>query len=460
MRPTLQFLGAAGTVTGSRHLLTYNGYRALVDCGLFQGAELKELNWEPFPIPVREIDAIVLTHGHIDHIGYLPRLVKHGYRGPVYASPGTIDLCKLSLPDSAKLQEEDARYANKSGYSRHRPALPLYDVTDARRALMLLQTVRYEQRLELTRGLSFRFLRAGHILGSCFVEMHLGNGRIVLFSGDLGRFNQPVIRDPDIVTRANYLVLESTYGDRLHGDGDPKTKLAQVVNQTAEREGMLIIPAFAIGRTQQVLYYLRELELDGRIPALPTYVDSPMAVDATRLFAKHTEDHDIEMESLLADGNSPFRSRNLTLARDSAQSRYLNRLQGPGIIISSSGMMTGGRIMHHVKLRAPDPRNTLLFVGFQAEGTKGRSILDGAEEIRIHGETVPVRAHVERIEEFSQHADYAETLEWLSHFRKPPKHTHLVHGEPAAASALKNHIANRYHWQVSVAERGDEVELG
>lgn len=455
----LEFLGAAETVTGSKYLLTVGDYKLLVDCGLYQGAsELKALNWMPLDVPPSEIDAVVLTHGHIDHIGYLPKLVKDGFKGPIFASPGTIDIALISLPDAAHLQEEDARYANKKGFSKHKPALPLFNVADANRALTRMQPLRYETRKELAPGLAIRLLRAGHILGSCLVEVVI-QGQKILFSGDLGRPNKPIIRDPAIVTSADYLLIESTYGNREHSKEDPGILLAEVINDTVKRGGILLIPSFAIARTQEVLYYLSELENEKKIPTIPVFVDSPMAVDATYLYARHTEDHDIEMQKLTGSNQSPFRAANLIYARSKADSQRLNSLKGPAIIISSSGMLTGGRIMHHIKLRASDPRNTILFVGYQAEGTRGRAMLEGAKEITIHGETISIEAKIAQIAELSCHADYVEILAWLGHFEKPPKMTYIVHGEPDAAAALQQHIQETLHWKTEIAKLEEIVEL-
>ncbi len=461
---TLTFLGAAGTVTGSKHLLEVDGSRLLVDTGLFQGLkELRLRNWEPLPIPARSINWIALTHAHIDHSGYLPRLVRDGFQGPVYCTKGTADLVKIMLPDSARLQEEDAEYANRKGFSKHKPAAPLYTEEDAMAALKLVRGADYGEPVELSERVTLRFIPAGHILGSSFVAADVASkGRDpirVLFSGDLGRYNEPILNDPSPVTEADFLLVESTYGDRLHEHTNPKERLAEIVNATAQRGGKVIIPAFAVGRTQLLVYYLRELEEEGKIPVLPVAVDSPMAASATRLYTKHKEDHDIDMQRLDEKHENSLATKNFSLVQGRAGSKALNEDKGPAIIISASGMATGGRVLHHLAQYLPDAASTVVMVGFQAAGTRGRRLQDGEREVRIHGEMIPVRAAVETIGSLSAHADRSEIMRWLSEFKRPPKQTFIVHGEPNASTALKDRIISELGWNVTIPVYKEEVEL-
>ncbi|MBS1791505.1 MAG: MBL fold metallo-hydrolase [Acidobacteria bacterium] len=460
----IQFLGATRTVTGSKHLLEVGDYRVMVDCGLFQGLkQLRLRNWEPFPINPASINSVILTHAHIDHTGYLPRLVRDGFDGEVYATPATVELSRIMLPDSARLQEEDAEYANKSGSSKHHPALPLYTEKDANAACRLLHSVNYHKRIELTKKLSFEFTTAGHILGSGFVlfDVECADGAIrrVVMTGDLGRYNEPIIHDPSPVAEADYIVVESTYGDREHGDFDVKSKLAEIITETANRGGQILIPSFAVGRTQLLLYLIRELEDEGRIPVLPVYVDSPMASSATRLYLSHKEEHDLEMKDLMDERRNPLATQRFNLARTRDESKALNAREEPAIVISASGMATGGRILHHLRRRLPDERNTIVFVGFQAEGTRGRRLLEGEKEIKIFGQYVPVRAKIERLENLSAHADSREILRWLGGFKRAPKKVFLVHGEPKAQDSLKQKIVEKFGWTVEIPEYLDQFEL-
>ena len=457
---SIHFLGAAGTVTGSKFLLEHERHKVLVDCGLFQGKkELRLRNWEPLPVDAKTIDAVVLTHAHIDHTGGLPRLVREGFNGPVICTPGTRDLCGLLLPDSAHLQEEEARFANQERYSKHSPALPLYGEEDAKAALRLFESFGYDRPKEMLPGITLKFARAGHILGSaiCIFDLASTQQRVV-FSGDLGRYAAPILKDPQTVEKATTLIAESTYGDRTHGDTQPVEALAAAVNDVARRGGVMVIPAFAIGRTQEVLYYLRKLEAEARIPELPVFVDSPMACDATPLYLAHAEDHDLVMQSLIDRGESPLATRRTQFTRGVEQSKQLNRFKGPGIIISASGMATGGRILHHLKLRLPDPNNAVLFVGYQSEGTRGRRMLDGEKEVRIHGTDVPVRAQLLQVSGFSAHADWQEMLRWMDGFSAPPKQTLLVHGETGALEALKARVSAK-GWKTHVPTHLERVEL-
>ncbi len=461
---TIQFLGAARTVTGSKHMIEADSYRVMVDCGLFQGLkELRLRNWDPFPITPASINAVILTHAHIDHTGYLPKLVRDGFDGPVYATPATVELARIMLPDSARLQEEDAAYANKRGTSKHKPALPLYNEKDANAACKRMRPVAYHRRMELTRKLAFEFVTAGHILGSGFVKLDVacGNGQRKTFvlTGDIGRYNEPIINDPETVAEADYIVIESTYGNRDHPDYDVKARLAEIITTTANRGGHVLIPAFAVGRTQQLLYLIRELEEENRIPILPVYVDSPMASSATKLYLRHKEDHDLEMKDLMDDRRNPLSTRRFNLAKSVAESKNVTAQEDSTIVISASGMATGGRILHHLRRRLPDERNTVIFVGFQSEGTRGRRILEGEKEIKIFGEMVPVHARIERLENLSAHADSREMLRWLSEFKRAPEKVFLVHGEVAAAEAMREKIVTKFGWSVEIPDYLQKFEL-
>ncbi|MBS1149507.1 MAG: Metallo-beta-lactamase family protein, RNA-specific [Myxococcaceae bacterium] len=457
---SISFYGAAGTVTGSRFLLEHDNKRVLVDCGLFQGLkELRLRNWAPIPFDVKRLDAVVLTHAHIDHTGTLPRLWSAGYRGPVFCTSGTRDLSALMLPDSGRLQEEEARYANKERYSKHAPALPLYSEADAFEALKLFETFAYDRPKEIVPGIRLRFARAGHILGSAICEFELLSTRQrVVFTGDLGRYAAPILNDPDRIELATTLIAESTYGDRTHGDVPPMEALAKAVNETAARGGVMVIPAFAIGRTQEILYHLRNLEEAERIPILPVFVDSPMACDATPIYLSHLEDHDLDMRAIRERGDTPLATLQTHFTRSVDQSKQVNAYKKPAIIISASGMATGGRILHHLKRRLTDPKNTILFVGYQSVGTRGRRMLDGEKEIKIHGQMVPVLAQLVQVSGFSAHADWVETLRWMDGFTSPPKQTLLVHGEDKALEALKARVEAK-GWKVAIPRHLETVQL-
>jgi metallo-beta-lactamase family protein len=458
----LQFLGATKTVTGSKYVVSVGAVKVMIDCGLFQGfKELRLRNWEAPPVAPNEITAIVLTHAHIDHTGYLPRFVAMGYKGPVYASQGTADLCKMLLPDSGRLQEEDARNANRKGYSKHNPAKPLYTERQAREALRLFRPLEYEQVVSLGTDCSFRFTSAGHILGSSFVEMILSKGEektTIVFSGDLGRYDVPILNDPTPVAEADYIVVESTYGNRLHDRTPAKDQIAAVVSRTVARGGKIIIPAFAVGRTQEILYYLRELESEGRIPVVPVIIDSPMAQMATERYRRDHADQDEDMRKLIAAHINPLSTRMFSFGgkRKAGQTKDGGE---PCIVISASGMATGGRVLNYLREWLPDPHSTVLFVGFQAKGTRGRRLLEGESEIKIQGEIVPVRAEIASISNLSAHADYEETLRWLGNFRRAPRHVFITHGEPEAASALKEKIEAKLGWKADVPDYGERVEL-
>ncbi len=457
----LSFLGAAGTVTGSRFLLHVKRHHYLVDCGLFQGERrLKDMNWEPFPLPPEQLDAILLTHAHIDHTGYLPRLVHEGYRGPVYATEATCALLEILLLDSAHLQEQDAAYANQKGYSHHKPALPLYTVADAYRALERLHPVPFHQPLPLN-GVTVTWRPAGHILGSALLELTIDadGGRPVVFSGDLGRYDQEVMKPPYPAEVAEDLVIESTYGGRSHTEAPIEDTLEAILRTVIEQRGVLLIPAFAVGRTQQVIYYLRKLQEQGRIPDIPIYVDSPMASDVTHIYCRFGDDHNLDV-NLLMDGRvCPLRCRDTRFVRDVNESKALNTMSGPAVILSANGMCTGGRILHHLKWRLPDPHNAVLFVGYQAEGTRGRLLLDGAKRIRIHGQEVPVRARVFHLDALSAHADQHELLRWLDGFKRPPRQTFVVHGEQEASRTLADVLQAR-RWATTVPNLGKAFSLG
>jgi len=456
----LTFMGASGTVTGSRFLLETGGKTILVDCGLFQGdSALRAKNREPLGIDVRKIDAVLLTHAHIDHTGYLPRLVREGYAGPVYCSAPTRALLRYLLPDAGRLQEEEAGYANRQGYSRHRPADPLFTEEDANRALRLLAEIPFDQSSGVLPGVEFSFHRVGHIIGAGFILVK-GEGSSVLFSGDVGRRDVPILKDPEPILGAQYVLLESTYGDRNHGPEKPLDALERVVAETISRKGVLLVPAFAVGRTQEVLYYLRQLQRENRIPSdLPIFVDSPMAVSAVEIYRDFTSEHDIETLDLENADISPLDGRSVRLMRTVDDSKSLNRARGPIVIVSASGMLNGGRILHHLKQRLPDPDTTLLFVGYQAEGTLGRDILGGARFARIHGESIPVRARIEQIPALSAHADQSELIEWFSKIPAAPARTFLVHGEEPAREALAGRIRNELRFDVALPARGDGEDI-
>ncbi len=449
----LQFLGAAGTVTGSKFLLTANDRNYLIDCGLFQGADrLEQQNWLPLPIAVNRVSAVILTHAHLDHSGYLPRLVKLGYKGPVYTSEATAELMKIILPDSGYLQEEEANYANKHGYSRHKPALPLYTADEAYNSMKNLYLIQMNSPYSIDNQVSVTMRPAGHILGSAILDISVTNNharRRYVFSGDLGRYGMEMTKEPALVSEADYLALESTYGDRAHVSDSFESRLESVVNETYKKGGVLIIPSSAVGRTQSVLFYLRKLESEKKIPIMPVYVDSPMAVDATEVYIKYKDEHNLNTQVL---EKRPLISNQTRLIRKVEESKELNGKHGPMIIISSSGMLEGGRVMHHLKNRMGDPNNTVLLVGFQPVGTRGRMLMDGAKEITIHGERVPVIAKVEWTDALSAHADFNDSLRWLSGFSRPPKTTFLIHGEPDALNSLKEKIENKYRWTVKIPE--------
>ena len=458
----LRFLGAAGVVSGSRHLVEVEGARVLVDCGLFQGEqELRDLNWQRFPVPADSIDAVVLTHGHIDHSGFLPRLVREGFRGPILTSPPTADLLGLLLYDSAKCQAEDAQYANRKGYAKHRPALPLYEEEDVDRTLRLVRPVERQTWFDPAGGVRCRFHDAGHMLGSSFVEMELnadlGPALRLVFSGDVGRFDAPLYNDPVSPPPCDYLVCESTYGDRDHVQSRPLDELESVTNEALGRGGMMLVASFAIGRAQQLVYLLRTLMAAGRVPETPIWVDSPMAVGAMEVFRKHRGENDFS-EARSAGVSETLASPFVRMARTADESKSINDHRGTGIVIASSGMMNGGRILHHLARRLPDPRTTVLVAGFQARGTRGRALIDGAEFLRIHGRDVPVKAAIRQVDALSGHADRGEIDRWLGPL-PAPRRTFLVHGEPAAARGMAEFLRERRGWDTHVPALGETADL-
>lgn len=462
MSATLTFLGGAGTVTGSKYLIEANGQRMLLDCGLFQGLKnLRERNRKAQPFDAASVACVVLSHGHLDHSGYLPLLVKNGFRGPIFCTAATKDLLEVLLLDSAKLQQEDAAQANRHGYSKHKPALPLYTEEDARRALGLVEARSYGTPFRIGPLGEALLRRAGHILGSATVELNLGGEDCcrLAFSGDLGRWNRPIIRDPEFVPQADVLLVESTYGNRTHAKESEET-LVRVITETAHRGGAVIVPSFAIGRTQELIWTIRKLENEGRLPLISVYVDSPMGIDVTRIYCEHPEDHDLDMKLLMDEQRCPLCCRQYHLVRTAQESKGLNEKDGPMVIIAGSGMATGGRVLHHLKQRLPDHRNTVLLVGYQAAGTRGRALQEGARFVRIHGSDIPVRAHVETVDGLSAHADQGELLRWMQGFERPPRQTYVVHGEPGPAQALATAIGEQLGWKVQVAEDGATVVLG
>ena len=456
---TITFLGGADTVTGSRFMIRSNGRSTLIDCGLFQGPRpIRQLNWEDPFFDTGLPETVLLTHAHIDHTGYLPRLVgTHGFAGAVRATRATTDLLSVMLPDSGRIQEEDAEYANKKGYSRHRPALPLYTEADAMAALELMRPVPYHDWVDVPVGRA-RFSFAGHILGSAHISLETDGSRII-FSGDVGRWDIPVLRDPQPPGDADLLLIESTYGGRSHRDPshDANEVMAQVFDRIVERDGVLVIPAFSIGRTQEILFRIRELEESGRIPSVPVYLDSPLAIDATEMYARHHEEHDLEMKALEQSGSSPLQPRRLQFTHSIDESKRLNSMRGPMVIISASGMATAGRVPHHLKRRLPWPENIVAFVGYQAEGTPGRELLDGVDSIRIHGKDIDVRAEVTRLEAFSAHADEDELVRWVG--EASPKQIVLVHGEDDGREALAKRFRAEFGIAAHLPKRGDVLRI-
>ena len=461
--PKLTFLGATGTVTGSRFQLEIDGKNLLIDCGIFQGSkELRLQNWENFPVPPASFDYVLLTHAHIDHSGYLPKFVREGFNGKIICTRATAELCEVMLKDSAHIQEEDARWANNKGFSKHSPALPLYTSEDAEKAIALFQPIHYGDHFKLTENTRIKFHDSGHILGSALIDIKTKTdemSRKILFSGDLGRPEMPVLNEPAQVYNVDYLILESTYGNRLHESGDPISDFVEVIDRSMQRGGSLIIPAFSVGRTQTLLYLLRLLENEGKIPSYPIFVDSPMAIEALDIFEAHISDFDLYTRMQKMAGQDIFQPKNLRICRSKEDSISINQHKSGCIIISASGMVTGGRILHHLAQRLPDSRNTILLIGYQAEGTRGRTIQEKKETVKIHGAEVPIKAQIEMIDGFSGHADYNEMLAWLMPFNRPPKATFLVHGEADASQSLAEKIKQTYGWDVNIPQLGESFEL-
>jgi metallo-beta-lactamase family protein len=460
--PCVQFLGATGTVTGSRFLLDTPHARVLVDCGLFQGLKsLRLRNWAAFPVPPSTIDAVVLTHAHVDHSGYLPRLLRDGFRGPVYTTPGTHALCRIVLPDSGHLQEEDASYANRKGFSKHTPALPLYTEEDAFRALKDFSEVPFHTSVEVARGVQGIFRPAGHILGSAAVEFTLTGSpsRRILVSGDLGRPSHPILRPPEPPGEADAVLIESTYGDRRHPSDHADAAFETAIARTAERGGTVVIPAFAVDRTEVLLLALRRLMREGRVPELPVYVDSPMALSALALYRMALSQGAPDVRSDFRGDGDPFDTGHLVETRSVEQSKAIHERTSPSIIISASGMATGGRVLHHLAHFLPDPRNTIMLPGFQAEGTRGRSLLEGASALKIHGCYVPVRAKVLGLSLFSVHADQEELVAWLRRMPRAPDTVFVVHGEASASTALRERISADLGWTAVVPADLERVRL-
>jgi metallo-beta-lactamase family protein len=473
----IQFLGAAGTVTGSKHLINTGadsggklGFKVLIDCGMFQGPkEWRERNWQDTPLPAKQIDAVVLTHAHLDHCGWIPRLVKAGFRGSIYATPATIDLCGILLPDSGHLQEEDAAFYNKVKKSKHDPALPLYTLEEAQESLQYFRAVLFDETRQLCPEIEFRFVRAAHILGSSMVELTLrsnGQDRRLLFTGDIGRVRDQNVAPGKVLhsgptegETADILVMESTYGNRPHPTTDPRPELATLIRRTAERGGTVVVPAFAVERTQKFLFMVKELMQSGQLASIPVFCDSPMAIKAVEIFMKHKQEYSEETRRLVGQYGSPIEWPGFTFASTAEQSKKINQVKTPSIIVSSSGMVTGGRILHHLAQRLPDPKNTVIFIGFQAPGTRGFTIKSGVPEVKIFGDIVPIRAQIAALEQFSDHADTPELLQWLRTFPRKPPATYLVHGEPAASSQLRDTMTKELGWNVQVAQWMQKVQV-
>lgn len=450
---SIQFLGGVGTVTGSKYLVSFGGQKVLVDCGLFQGLkDLRLQNWKPLPIDPRQIDAVVLTHAHLDHTGYLPILIKGGFQQPIYSTAPTYDLSKIILVDSAHIQQEDALDANEKGYTKHTPALPLYTVEEAKRVLKLFKNIKENRWTEILPGWSLRFRASGHILGSAFVELKV-NGQTLVFSGDLGRSKPLIMRSPSVIEEADYLLIESTYGDRTHSKEPPLKTLAQITHDTFSKNGHLLIPSFAVGRTQDLLYLFSVLKKEKKIPDIPIFLDSPLGITATQIFSDHSTWHTLNSSEVKA------LCQVATMVQSQQQSQELLRKKKSTIVIAGSGMVAGGRILYHLARRVYDPRNTVLLTGFQALGTRGRLLQQRSSEIKIHGQYVPVKAKIEEISTLSAHADQTEIINWLKNFKTPPKKTFIVHGEPQASDVLRVKIQDSLGWSCHIPKFLESIEL-
>ncbi|MCC6138064.1 MAG: MBL fold metallo-hydrolase [Bdellovibrionaceae bacterium] len=453
MNTQIQFLGGTNTVTGSKYLISHNGKKILIDCGLFQGLKsLRLKNWEDFPIPPSEIHAVILTHAHIDHSGYIPRLVKKGFRGKIYSTAATKEVCNILLPDSGYLMEEEAEYLNKKARSKHKPALPLFTYKEAQESLQYFHEVAFHVQHEVTPGFHFEFRYAGHILGAASVIITL-NDKKIAFTGDVGRFQDPIFNNPDPLPHVDYLITESTYGNRLHKPTDVIADLEKVVNDTYARNGVVVIPAFAVGRAQAIMYFLSLLRLQNRIPQMPMYLNSPMATDFSVLFRKFRQLH--KLSETDCDNISKF----MEIVRSPEESKAINERKGPMLIISASGMLTGGRVLHHLKAFAPYSENTILLSGFQSSGTRGEALMNGAAEIKIHGDYVPVKAQVSLLDNISAHADYSELIQWFKDSKLNPQRTFITHGEPSAADEFRRRLTESLGWNCHVPEHGERIIL-
>jgi len=467
MQIKLMFLGAAQNVTGSRFLLETNGTRLLVDCGLYQERHLRARNWDSFSIPPASIDAVLLTHAHLDHCGLLPKLVREGFKGKIYSTPATAEITRIILLDSAKLQEEDAKFKRRrhkrEGRKGPYPVVPLYTTADAEACLPLFSPVEYKQSIKIGKGVEATFYDAGHVLGSSIIKVKVRQNqreRSVLFSGDIGRPHRPIVCDPTSLEEADYVLVESTYGDRIHqGHKDTEKAIAEVMNSTRKAGGNIIVPSFALERSQEVLYYINELLLEGAIPHIMVFLDSPMAASITKVFQRHSELFDEQMSEFVRKLQSPFNFPGLKIVETTSQSKAINHIKGTVAVIAGSGMCTGGRIKHHLVNNISRPESTIMFVGYQANGTLGRRIVNGEKQVRILGQERQVKAKVVQVNGFSAHADRDELFKWLTGLKKPPRRLFVVHGESESAQHFGDYVSRKTGWKVSVPEYQDEFTL-
>lgn len=467
MNIKMQFLGAAQNVTGSRHLIEINGTKILIDCGIYQERDFRHRNWDPFPIPPAEIDAMLLTHAHLDHCGLIPKLVKEGFKGRIFCSEATAEIAEIIMLDSAHIQEEDAKYKKKrhkkTGHTPPHSVEPLYTQEDVFQALPLFAPVKYQQPVKIAKGIEASFHEAGHILGASMIKLTAtfdGETRTILCSGDVGRGDRPILKDPAVFEQADYVLIESTYGDRVHASyTGVKDKFCQIINETVKAGGNLVIPSFSVERAQEILYYVNELVIERKIPHIMAFLDSPMAIKVTKVFAKHPELFDEEMSEMMAEHHSPFAFSGLKMIEKTADSKAINNIRGSVMIIAGSGMCTGGRIKHHLANNILDPNSTILFVGYQAFGTLGRRLVNGENPVRILGEEMPVNARIAKVNGFSGHADREELLGWLKNIKSPPKHVFVVHGEKDVAKVFANHVRENTGWAVTVPAYNEEIVL-